>query len=146
MSGVATAPGAYRASKQASRMLTWALADDLKDKAVTANAVNPGYVLTPLTTNRKGPLKLLIALTRFAAQTPLDGADTALWAAASPDLEGVTNSFWTKRHEISCSFRDPAEIQQLRAIVEQQMADTSATRASVLNRAATSEPPTRTMQ
>ena len=119
-----SATGAYRAFKQASRMLTWALADDLKDKAVTANAVNPGYVLTPLTTNTKGPLKLLIALTRFAAQTPLDGADTALGAAASPDLEGVTNRFWTKRHEISCIFRDPAEIQKLRAIVEQQLADT----------------------
>lgn len=40
---------AYRASKQASRMLTWALADRLKQTAVTANALNPGYVLTDLT-------------------------------------------------------------------------------------------------
>lgn len=45
---------AYRASKQAARMLTWALADDLKNESVTANAVNPGYVLTPLTRNTTG--------------------------------------------------------------------------------------------
>lgn len=83
-----SATGAYRAFKQASRMLTWTLADDLKDKAVTANAVNPGYVLTPLTTNATGPLKLLIALSRFAAQTPRDGADTALWAAPAPSSRG----------------------------------------------------------
>jgi NAD(P)-dependent dehydrogenase (short-subunit alcohol dehydrogenase family) len=38
---------AYRASKQAARMLTWALANELDSERVTANAVNPGYVLTP---------------------------------------------------------------------------------------------------
>lgn len=141
-----SATGAYRAAKQASRMLTWALADDLKDEPVTANAVNPGYVLTPLTTNTTGRLKLLIALTRFAAQTPLDGADTTLWAAAGPELEGVTSKFWSKRHEISCSFRNWAEIQKLRAVVEQQLAETSASRASLFNRAATSESPAQTMQ
>ena len=116
---------AYLASKQASRMLTWGLADDLEDGPVTANAVNPGYVLTPLTTNVTGLLKVLIALTSLTAQTPVDGADTAIWAAASPELEGVTGTFWSKRHEIRCRFHQPTEIQRLRAIVEQQLADAS---------------------
>lgn len=141
-----SATRAYRASKQASRMLTWALADELRDKPVTANAVNPGYVLTPLTTNTTGPLKLLIALTRFAAQSPLDGADTALWAAASPELEGVTSKFWTKRHEIPCGFRDSAEIQKLRAIVDEQLAQTTGARTSLFDCATTSELPTRSTQ
>ena len=118
------ATGAYLASKQASRMLTWALADELEPQSVTANAVNPGYVLTPLTANATGPVKLLIALTSFAAQTPLDGADTTIWAVASPELEGATGKFWTKRHEIRCRFRDAAEIHELRALVDQQLADT----------------------
>ncbi len=52
----------------------------------------PRLRLTPLTTKTTGPLKLLIVLTRFAAQTPLDGADTALWAAASPELEGESRA------------------------------------------------------
>ena len=99
------------------------MATSLKNDPVAANAVNSGYVLTPLTRTATGPLKLLIALTSFAAQTPLDGADTAIWAAASPELEGVTGEFWTKRHEIRCRFRDPAEIQKLLTIVEQQVAE-----------------------
>jgi NAD(P)-dependent dehydrogenase (short-subunit alcohol dehydrogenase family) len=137
---------AYRASKQAARMLTWALANELEGERVTANAVNPGYVLTPLTRDAAGPLKLLIALTGFAAQSPLDGADTPIWAAASPELEGATGKFWNKRHEIRCRFRIPAEIHKLRAIVEQQLAAARSLGASTVDRAATSEAPTQTVR
>src|SRR5581483_1894616 len=45
---------AYRAWKQATRMLTWALAHSVDPQRVTANALNPGYVLTDLTTNVGG--------------------------------------------------------------------------------------------
>ena len=113
--------GAYRASKQASRMLTWALADQLKDKPVTVNALSPGYVLTSLTTNTGGLLKIIVMLTKFRAQTPLDGADTAIWLAASPEVEGITGKFWEDRRELRCKFRDPAAVEQLRTLVEQQM-------------------------
>jgi NAD(P)-dependent dehydrogenase (short-subunit alcohol dehydrogenase family) len=40
--------GAYRASKQATRMLTWALAERLRGTPVTANAVSPGPSLPVL--------------------------------------------------------------------------------------------------
>jgi retinol dehydrogenase-14 len=112
--------GAYRASKQANRMLTWALAERLQGRPVTANALNPGYVLTELTTNVGGPMKILVRLTSFAAETPLDGADTAIWLAASPEVEGVTGKFWNKRREIRCRFRNAAMIEQLWALAEQQ--------------------------
>lgn len=114
--------GAYRASKQAARMLTWALADRLRGIAVTANALNPGYVLTDLTRNAGGPLKLLVALTGRWAQTPRDGADTAIWLAASPEVAGITGMFWSKRRAIRCRFRDPARIAKLVALVDQQAA------------------------
>ena len=115
------AGGAYRASKQAARMLTWALAEELENDGVTANAINPGYVLTPLTTSTTGPLRLLVALTGFAAKSPSAGADTAIWAAASPEVEGVTGTFWSSRREIRCRFRDPPQIRELRTIVERQL-------------------------
>jgi NAD(P)-dependent dehydrogenase (short-subunit alcohol dehydrogenase family) len=140
------ASGAYLASKQAARMLTWSLADELSDDHITANAVNPGYVLTPLTRNATGPLRLLIALTAFAAQTPLDGADSTIWAAASPELEGVTGKFWSKRHETRCRFRDTAKIQKLRAVVEQQLADAGSLEAGASDRPAMSRPPTQTVR
>jgi NAD(P)-dependent dehydrogenase (short-subunit alcohol dehydrogenase family) len=119
--------GAYRASKQASRMLTWALAQRLRGKQVMANALNPGYVLTDLTRNVGGLLKIVVVLTSFWAQTALDGADTAIWLAASPEVEGVTGKFWNKRREVRCRFRDTAAVEQLspgHPLVEQLLAAT----------------------
>lgn len=113
--------GAYRASKQASRMLTWALADRLQGKPVTANALSPGYVLTDLTRNVGGLLKLVVALTSLWAQSPLDGADTTIWLAASPEVQGQTGKFWKDRREVPCRFRDTAAVEQLWALAEQQM-------------------------
>jgi NAD(P)-dependent dehydrogenase (short-subunit alcohol dehydrogenase family) len=115
--------GAYRATKQASRMLTWALVARLEHAPVTANALNPGYVLTDLTRNVGGPLKVVVMLTSFWAQTALDGADTAIWLAASPEVAGVTGKFWSKRREVRCRFRDDtAAVEQLWTLVEQQTA------------------------
>jgi NAD(P)-dependent dehydrogenase (short-subunit alcohol dehydrogenase family) len=114
--------GAYRASKQASRMLGWALADRLRDEPVTVNALNPGYVVTDLTRRVGGLLKVVVVLTSFRAQTPLDGADTAIWLAASPEVDGITGVFWNKRREVQCRFRDTAAVEQLRTLVEQQTA------------------------
>jgi retinol dehydrogenase 14 len=111
---------AYRASKQASRMLTWSLAEQLRGTPVMANALNPGYVLTELTTSVGGPMKILVRLTRFAAETALDGADTAIWLAASPEVAGITGKFWNKRHEIRCRFRDGPTIDRLWTLAEQQ--------------------------
>lgn len=113
--------GAYRASKQATRMLTWALAERLDRTRVTANALNPGYVLTELTTNVGGLMKALILLTRFKAVTPREGADTAIWLAASPEVDGVTGRFWNKRRQIRCRFRDSPAVNELCALVEQQL-------------------------
>lgn len=114
--------GAYRASKQAARMLTWALADRVRDQCITANALNPGYVLTDLTTNVGGLLKLLVRVTGFVAQTARDGADTAIWLAGAPELDGVTGKFWNDRHAVRCRFRDPAAIERLSGLVQRQLA------------------------
>jgi NAD(P)-dependent dehydrogenase (short-subunit alcohol dehydrogenase family) len=132
--------GAYRASKQATRMLTWALADRLDATGVTANALNPGYVLTELTTNVGGLMKALIVLTRFKAVTPREGADTAIWLAASPEVEDVSGRFWNKRRETRCRFRGSPAVDELWALVEQQLsAAPAATR-----RRGTPETPRRT--
>jgi hypothetical protein len=79
-------------------------------------------VLTELTTNVAGLLKILVRLTRFKAESALDGADTAIWLAASPEVEGVTGKFWNKRREIRCKFRNPAEAEKIWALAEDQVA------------------------
>jgi retinol dehydrogenase 14 len=111
--------GAYRASKQATRMLTWALANNTT--RVTANALNPGYVVTDLTTNVGGLMKVVVSVTKFAASTPREGADTAIWLASSPDVDGVTGRFWSKRREKACKFRDTTAVNELWALVEHQL-------------------------
>lgn len=90
---------AYAQSKQANRILTWALARRLAGTKVTANAMSPGAVDTPL---------LHAMAPGIAGRTPAQGADTAIWLAISPELSGVNGLFYTDRHEHPCEFREPA--------------------------------------
>jgi NAD(P)-dependent dehydrogenase (short-subunit alcohol dehydrogenase family) len=97
-------------------MLTWALAERLRDRPVTANALSPGYVLSDLTRNVGGLLKVVggADCTSFRAQTPLDGAGhhhRAGWPARR--WKGVTGKFWNKRREVRCRFQDTAAVEQL---------------------------------
>lgn len=111
---------AYMASKQALRMLTWGLAKRVEPRRVTANAVNPGFVRTELNRNAGGLMGTVIPLfARLMAKTPEQGADTPIWAAISPELEGVTGRFFSDRKEHACEFNEPAAIQQVEALCQQ---------------------------
>lgn len=61
-------------------------------------------------------------MTSFVAKSPLDGADTAIWLAGSPEVEGLTGKFWNKRQEIRCKFRDPVAVADLSDLVDHQVA------------------------
>lgn len=103
---------AYAQSKQANRMWTWALARRLVGSGVTANALHPGGVRTGIFAKGGGPLSWIMPLaTRFlAGKTPAEGADTVVWLASSPEVEGRSGGFYVDRREIRCRFRDqPAE-------------------------------------
>jgi NAD(P)-dependent dehydrogenase (short-subunit alcohol dehydrogenase family) len=115
---------AYSQTKQANRMLTWALARQLQGSGVTANAMSPGLVRTALNRNAQGPIALVFKLlVPLMGKSPAQGADTALWLASSPDLEGVSDKFWEDRKEKACKFRaDAAAIESLAALCEQRIA------------------------
>jgi NAD(P)-dependent dehydrogenase (short-subunit alcohol dehydrogenase family) len=105
---------AYAQSKQANRMLSWALAERLAGTKVTVNAVHPGGVRTSLGRELRGFTGLLIRAFFFVVgRSPREGADTVAWVAASPEVEGVTGKFWQDRREQPCRFRDPAAIAAL---------------------------------
>jgi NAD(P)-dependent dehydrogenase (short-subunit alcohol dehydrogenase family) len=87
---------AYAQSKQADRMLTWALARRLEGTSVTANALHPGAVNTAL---------LRALAPGFSGITPAEGADTAIWLATSPEVAGVSGRLWVRRRETPCEFR-----------------------------------------
>jgi retinol dehydrogenase-12/retinol dehydrogenase-13 len=114
---------AYRQSKLAQRMWTWALAARLQGTAVTVNAVHPGGVNTGIYRSPRGFAGAALRLyARIAKATPRQGADTPVWVATAAELKGVTGRFWAGRKEISCPYRDPSSLNRLWALLEAQAA------------------------
>jgi retinol dehydrogenase-12/retinol dehydrogenase-13 len=108
---------AYAQSKACDRLLTWALARRLEGTPVTANAMAPGLVVdTGL--YRTTPPEVMTRLRQRGGRTPSDGADTAVWLASSPDVEGVTGRFFENRKEIPCAFRNRDVEERLWSICE----------------------------
>jgi NAD(P)-dependent dehydrogenase (short-subunit alcohol dehydrogenase family) len=100
---------AYRQSKQADRMLTVAFSGRLSPLNITVNACHPGDVNSALS-NSMG----------FGGhETPDQGADTPVWLATSPGLEGITGKYFEHRKQKACSFsRDTTKIEELFKICE----------------------------
>ena len=95
---------AYRQSKQANRMLAVAWAARLKDIGVTVNACHPGDVNSRLS-NDLG----------FGGHTaPDDGADTPVWLAVNPAVQGETGKYFEQRRAVRCRFgEDRAAVEAL---------------------------------
>lgn len=95
---------AYARSKLAAVLFTRELARRLEGSRVTVNAVHPGHVATDIwRTNFSvfGPaLKWFMGL---FALTPEQGADTVIWLASSPEVEGVTGKYFAKRQAVEPS-------------------------------------------
>ncbi len=108
---------AYAQSKACNRMFTWALARRLAHRGVTANAMAPGLVAeTGL--YRHAPPELIARLRQRSARTSAQGADTAVWLASSPEVEGVSGKFFGDREEIPCEFRNTPAEEKLWSICE----------------------------
>ncbi len=100
---------AYAQSKQANRMWTWALARRLEHAGVTAHALHPGFVATPIFAKGGGLTGVVGAFwARLRGCTPAEGADTVVWLAGCDEGGASTGRFWAKRRERVCQFRDAA--------------------------------------
>ena len=42
----------------------------------------------------------------FMGRSVAEGADTAIWLASSPEVEGVNGKFFDQRKELHCQFRN----------------------------------------
>jgi NAD(P)-dependent dehydrogenase (short-subunit alcohol dehydrogenase family) len=105
---------AYAQSKQALTMLTWGLAARLAGQGVSANTAEPGFVRTGLNANVHGPRAAMINLmARLFAVSPAKGADTPLWVASAPELDGVTGKSFAARKQKPAKFLDPGPIAEL---------------------------------
>jgi retinol dehydrogenase-14 len=95
---------AYARSKLANILFTYELARRLQGSGVTANAVHPGQVATDIwRTNFSILGPLLKGMIRLTGLTPEQGADTLIYLAASPEVEGVSGKYFVKRNAIRSS-------------------------------------------
>jgi len=109
---------AYSQSKACDRLLTWALARRLDGSGVTVNAMTPGLIPTTGLFRHAGPERVNQLAQYAGGRTPVQGADTAVWLASAPELEGVTDKFFQDRQELECEFRDETNEEKLWAICE----------------------------
>ncbi|HVZ73439.1 MAG TPA: SDR family oxidoreductase [Polyangia bacterium] len=95
----------YAQSKLANVLFTYELARRLAGTGVTANCLHPGVIGTNLLAayeGRPGPLKFL---SRRGRPTPREGAETSLYVASAPELEGVSGKYFRESREAVSSPR-----------------------------------------
>jgi NAD(P)-dependent dehydrogenase (short-subunit alcohol dehydrogenase family) len=94
---------AYQKSKLANIFFTRELARRLEGSGVTANALHPGYVNTQIFSTGGFSGWLLRRAADLFAISPEQGADTSIYLASSPAIEGISGKYFYKRSETSPS-------------------------------------------
>lgn len=98
--------GGYRSygqSKLANLLFTYELARRLAGARVTVNAVHPGSVATGFGENNRGAMRVGMRIFHQFSLTPEQGADTLVYLASSPEVEGITGKYWTKCRAVKSS-------------------------------------------
>jgi NAD(P)-dependent dehydrogenase (short-subunit alcohol dehydrogenase family) len=89
---------AYNQSKLAVVMFTNELARRLEGTGVTANSLHPGMVRTNFgAEDQAGWFAVVGHVVLPLLKTPEQGAQTSIYLASSPELEGVTGQFFANR-------------------------------------------------
>ena len=107
---------AYNQSKLANVMFTYELARRLDGSGVTATVLHPGMTNTSF--SAEDPSRVfapLVAVMRPFMRKPAKGAETPVYLASSPDVEGVTGKYFAnqKPKESSKSSYDRATTARL---------------------------------
>ena len=117
--------GAYGTSKLANILFTRTLAQRLQGTRVTATCFHPGFVRTsfgrgfaskPIASN------LLAFASRFA-RTPQKGAETLVYLAVAPQVEGESGGYYfdCRLAPISAAAQDAAAAERLWKVSEQMV-------------------------
>jgi len=88
--------GLYGSSKLAMTLVSYELSRRLEGSNVTVNVLHPGLINTNLGRDRSSTSK------RFAGKffkSPEIGAETSIFLASSPEVEGITGKYFTKKKE-----------------------------------------------
>ncbi|MCA1599720.1 MAG: SDR family NAD(P)-dependent oxidoreductase, partial [Chloroflexi bacterium] len=90
---------AYSQAKLANVLFTYELARRLQGTGMTANCLHPGFVATGFAQNNSGALQALIKAGQVFAISPEKGAETSVFLASSPLVEGVSGKYFANKKE-----------------------------------------------
>jgi NAD(P)-dependent dehydrogenase (short-subunit alcohol dehydrogenase family) len=92
---------AYNNSKLANILFTTELARHLQGTGATVNSLHPGFVATGFAKNNGKFIALLIStLIPLIGRSATKGAETSVYLASSPDVEGITGKYFYNSHPI----------------------------------------------
>ena len=89
----------YCQSKLANVLFTYALARRLEGAGVTVNALHPGVVASGFGHNDGGWVKWGLTLARPFLISPEKGAETSLYLATSPEVDGISGRYFSRSRE-----------------------------------------------
>ena len=112
----------YGKSKSANIHFTRELARRCGSPQLTINCVHPGGVSTNLGSGQGGPmLRMLQKLVMRFMKTPLEGAQTSIYASTSPDVIGKQGAYYAdcREKQPAAHCRSDATARELWALSEQ---------------------------
>src|ERR671914_52802 len=97
-------PKAYSQSKLANVLFTYELARRLEGTGITANCLHPGAgVRTNFGSGVTGVFGLMVRSLRPLMKSPEKGAETSIYLASSPEVEGLSGRYFVKKAEARSS-------------------------------------------
>jgi len=117
---------AYGQSKLANVLFTYELARRLEGTGVTVNALHPGFVATNMGSNNGWIVRAFRPLMNLRALSVEEGAETSIYLAASPDVEGITDKYFIQCTAVPSSAYsyDVTVAKQLWAVSEEMTGQT----------------------
>ena len=88
--------GLYGSSKLAMTLVSYELSRKLEGSNVTINVLHPGLINTNLGRDRSSTSQ---GFARKFFKTPEVGAETSIFLASSPEMEGITGKYYAKKKE-----------------------------------------------
>ena len=114
-------PRVYENSKLANILFTMELARRLEGTGVTVNALHPGFTATGFSKNNGRVMAALVSIfAPLVARSPAKGAETSIYLASSPSVDGITGKYFYDSQAI------PAAPQATDMVVARKLWDVSA--------------------